>query len=339
MQIRDYMQKISKYRAHIMGFCILDVLIGHSGMIFRSGPISYLTSLLWVIDIFFFMTGLGAYYSLNKNPEVLPFYKRRFMRVYPYYLPAAIIYFIPLFVLYTNADTLFMRIQELLGSVFLVGWVSANLDNQFNWYIHALMVFYLASPLLVFLVKSFEGSTKKLIMLLAFFCVTQICFIGSGFLVAYSRTIAFVMGIIAADCAVRGKNFRLNVPIMLALWVVGNLIAYYAQAMPTELGMHYGILWYPGLLVIPGMMLILSWIFEFCSRYKALNWVSRLFSLLGEHSLEIYIFNILIYDVLARCLVEIENNWLWLALAIAIGIAAIFYGKLITWLLNRKKTA
>lgn len=349
MLIKDYMAKIGKYRAHIMGFCILDVLIGHSDMVFRSGPMSYLLSLLWVIDIFFFMTGLGAYHSLSKNPQLLPFYKRRFMRVYPYYLPVIFIYCIPIFAYSIRfaPELLLRNTQEFMGNVFLVGWF-AGLDNQFNWYIQALMVFYLVAPPIVFLVKHFEGNGKKLALLLGFFCITQVCFLGSGFLVAYARTIAFMMGIIAADCAVRNKNFKLNVPIMLVLWVLGNGLAYYVQSLPSDLGAKYGISWYPGLIIIPGMMLILSWVFEFCSRYKALRWISSAFSVLGQYSLEIYIVNVLGYDLLARCGISrminnmgnhIISNLVWLVIAICLGIIAIQYGKLMHKLINKKKTA
>ena len=349
MLIKDYMAKIGKYRAHIMGFCILDVLIGHSDMIFRLGPLSYLTKLLWVIDIFFFMTGLGAYHSLSKNPSLLPFYKRRFMRVYPCYLPVILIYVIPIFVyaIRFSPELLLRNIQEFLGNLFLMGWF-AGLDNQFNWYIQALMVFYLVAPPMVLLVKHFEGSGKKLAGLLLFFCVTQVCFFGSGFLVAYARTIAFVMGIIAADLAVRNKNFKLNVPLMLILWVIGNGLAYYLHSMPTELGMKYGFSWYPGLIIIPGMMLILSWVFEFCSKHKALAWISSAFSVLGQYSLEIYIVNVLGYDLLARCGISLMINSLpnylirnavWFVIAIALGVISIIYGKFIHKLLARKKTA
>ena len=349
MLIKDYMAKIGKYRAHIMGFCILDVLIGHSDMIFRSGPMSYLLSLLWVIDIFFFMTGLGAYHSLSKNSQLLPFYKRRFMRVYPYYLPVIFIYAIPIFVysLRFAPEALLQNIQQFMGNVFLVGWF-AGLDNQFNWYIQALMVFYLVAPPMVLLVKHFEGSGKKLALLLGFFCITQVCFFGSDFLVAYARTIAFVMGIIAADCAVRNKNFKLNVPLMLVLWVIGNALAYFVQSLPDDLGAKYGFSWYPGLIIIPGMMLILSWVFEFCSKHKALGWISTVFSVLGQYSLEIYIVNVLGYDLLARCGISrmingmpnyIVRNLVWLAIAMALGVISIAYGKMMHKLINKKKTA
>lgn len=328
MQIKEYMGIVGKYRSHIMGFCILDVLIGHSGMVFRSGPLSYLISLLWVIDIFFFMTGMGAYHSLKKDERLLPFYKRRFSRIYPAYLPVIILYFIPIFVFYTNRENLLLRLQQFFGNLSLMGWIN-GMDNQFNWYIQALMIFYFAAPALFLLVRSYQGSGKKAALLLGFFCLTQISFIGSGLLVAYARVIAFVLGIIAADWADRAKSFRLNVPVMLVLWVLGNLLAYYCQSLPSEIGMHYGLSWYPGLLIIPGMMLILAWIFHFCSRYKALAWLNSFFSLLGEYSLEIYIVNVLIYDVLVRCGINIHNNLVWLAVAAVIGVLSIAYGKLV----------
>lgn len=326
MLIRDYMDKISRYRSHIMGLCIFAVIIYHANLSFASGPLGYLFNPLWEVDIFFFLTGMGAYYSLSKKSEALPFYKRRLSRIYPSYLPVIFIYFIPIFVLYTGWDSLALRIQELLGNVLMLGWLG-GLDNQFNWYVQALMIFYLAAPPIFMLVKGFEGDGRRALYLLGFFVVSQLCFMGSGLLIAYSRSIAFVLGLVAADWAGRGKAFRLSVPLMLILFVLGHGISYYTMAMPVELGMRFGLCWYPALLILPGTLYILSLVFAFCEKLKALGWVNRFFAALGRYSLEAYLVNVLVYDIRARLNIEIESNLIWFALIIAICPLSLMYGK------------
>ena len=327
MLIRDYMDKVSRWRSPIMGFCILSVIFVHSKIAFQSGPLSYALNKLWMIDMFFFITGMSVYRSLKKDERILPFYKRRFMRIYPRYLPIIIIYFIPLFALYTDGSNLALRLRELLGNVIMLGWIN-GMDNQFNWYLQSLLFFYLFSPALFLAVRQAQGRAKPLLLLLGFACVSQLCFIGSGTLVAYSRAIAFVMGIVAEDLADRGAKVRINIPLLLVLWMIGNLLAYYALAMPLEKSMYYGFCWYPGVLVTPGMLLICCWVFELCGKLRPLRWVNSVFGLLGRYSLEGYLVNVLVYDLIDRLRIPVQGNLQWFILAVLICPLSVLYGRL-----------
>lgn len=327
MLIRDYMDRVSRWRSHILGFCILGVIVYHANLGFISGPLSYVFNPLWEVDIFFFLTGMGAYYSLRKDSDALAFYKRRISRIYPRYLPVILLYFVPIFILYTGKTDVLTRIQELLGNVLMLGWLG-GLDNQFNWYVQALMIFYLAAPALFMLIKGFEGSGKKLALLLAFFALSQFCFMGSGLLIAYSRSIAFVLGLAAADWAARGREFRLNLPLILLVFVIGHGISYYTMAMPVELGMRYGLCWYPALLILPGTLYILCLVFSACERVKLLAPLNSFFALLGRYSLEAYLINVLVYDLRSRLGIELDSNLEWFILIIAICPLSILYGKL-----------
>ena len=51
MRIRDYMTRVSRWRGHIMGFCILCILFFHSGVRLRE-PWNYFVNLLWGVDIY-----------------------------------------------------------------------------------------------------------------------------------------------------------------------------------------------------------------------------------------------------------------------------------------------
>lgn len=335
MLIRDYMDRVSRYRSQILGFCILGVIVYHANLGFRSGPLSYVLNPLWEVDIFFFLTGMGAYYSLLKNDDPMAFYKRRISRIYPPYLPVILLYFVPILVLYTGKANVLTRIQEFLGNILMLGWIG-GLDNQFNWYVQALMIFYLLSPPLFLLVRGFEGSGRKLAALLAFLIVSQVCFMGSGLLIAYSRSIAFALGLAAADWAVRGREFRLNIPLMLLVFVLGHGISYYTMAMPVELGMRYGLCWYPALLILPGTLWLLSLFFSLCEKVKALAWFNSFFALMGRYSLEAYLINVLVYDVRSRLRIEIDSNFEWFAIIIAICPLSILYGKLMDKVQSRK---
>ena len=51
MLIKDYMAKIGKYRAHIMGFCILDVLIESIESIHNAGDAALSETAVALIDV------------------------------------------------------------------------------------------------------------------------------------------------------------------------------------------------------------------------------------------------------------------------------------------------
>jgi len=337
MQIRDYMDRISRYRSHIMGFCILSVTFIHAQIVSLSGPLNYMMNKLWVVDIFFFITGMSVYRSLKRDERLIPFYKRRLTRIYPSYLPIILVYFIPIFALYTSKENLVMSIQEFLGNIFMIGWVG-GLNNQFNWYPQSLMIFYLMSPPLYMLVRHLDGNRWKILGLLGFFCISQICFFGSGMMVAYSRSVSFILGLVAEDFASSRRSLKLNIPVMLIVWIIGNALCYYTLNMPMEISMYYGICWHPGVLVVPGMMLILCWIYALCEKYAALRWINRVFSLLGEYSLEILLGNVLVCDLFVRLGIKVDENWMWIAVIVGVCIVFILYGKLIKRLLAGRKT-
>lgn len=74
-----------------MGVAILFIMLFHSGIvlkdgtmfrIFRNGDIG--------VEMFAVLSAIGVFSSLKKNPSVIQFYKRRFLRIVPTYLLVAI---------------------------------------------------------------------------------------------------------------------------------------------------------------------------------------------------------------------------------------------------------
>lgn len=329
MYIKDYMSLISKYRGPIMGICIAEVLFGHGGIVLP-GPLNYLTKLIWVIDIFFFFTGLGVYHSMKKDGEIIPFYKRRFMRIYPYYFPVIVLYFLGQIVCFHADMNAFQAAREFIGNAFMVGWIN-DMDRQFNWYPQAVFFAYLIAPVLYIAVKHFNGSPKKLLLLLGFFIITQPCFFAKNELVGYSRAISFVLGIIAADLADRDVKFRINVPLTLVIAVLGLGVCYWVQGLPLEISWPYGLSWYPGIPVIPGAMLVCCWFFRLCDRVKFLAWVTKLFGVLGAASFEIFIMQRLLYGYIDDFKIPVNGNLQWVISAIGIAIIALGY----SWLVKK----
>ena len=333
MRIRDYMTRVSRWRGHIMGFCILCILFFHSGVRLRE-PWNYFVNLLWGVDIFFFCTGMGVHRSLMKNGDTLAFYKRRAARIYPAYLPVVLLFFAPVLVRAIAAGEILPALGELWGNVLMLGWVN-QMDNQFNWYPQVIALFYLAAPAAWLAVRCADG--KRLAALFAFFIVSQPCFFNSHFLIAWSRVPYFMMGLIAAELSERDADFKLNIPVLALLFIAGNALMYYGQRFPTEILWGYGLSWYPGLLIVPGALLLLPWAFALIARVKWLGWLNALFALLGKWSFEIFLVHLLLFGYMNELGLEMRGNLAWLA-AIAVSVVlSVVYGKLVERVRKRKQ--
>ena len=73
-----------KYRAEIMGFATLLVMMSHVTNLFNEMPrkiylITYRGNI--GVDIFLFLSGIGMIYSLTKNYKIKEFYKKRIVRI------------------------------------------------------------------------------------------------------------------------------------------------------------------------------------------------------------------------------------------------------------------
>lgn len=47
-------------------------------------------------------------------------------------------------------------VQDFLGNIIMLGWIN-GLENQFNWYIQALLWFYFIAPFFYAIVKKIIG--------------------------------------------------------------------------------------------------------------------------------------------------------------------------------------
>ncbi len=326
IRIKDYMALISKYRTPIMGLAIINVLFGHSGMTLW-GPFEYLVNSVWLIDIFFFFSGLGAYHSLSKNDNVLDFYIRRVKRIYPAYLPAVLAYMLVIARIVISDGGVSMLIKETLGNALMLGWIS-GMKHQFNWYPQAIMLVYLMTPAIFFLIRRFDGDKKKLLLLLGYFVLGQVCFLGTTYLIAVSRIINFLLGMLAADAAKRDADIKLNIPLLLLSAVVGHLLICLGLSAGPDAVWALGTSWYPAIIAIPGTMYVFCKFFEFVESKKHLGWFMWIHNITGRYSFEIFMAHIVIYELIS--IVGINNDSKLFLTIKAVGTCAvsIFYGKL-----------
>ena len=139
------MSKISDIRTYLMGVAILAVMVFHTSDIFivpwylepiqRTGYLG--------VDIFFFVSAYGLYYSMQKPTSLKEWYLRRLKRILPTF------WLISIAMGLVKGWNLYEHLREEIFFGFLLPWT--NRDVYYDvifWYIPAALLFYLLFPLL-----------------------------------------------------------------------------------------------------------------------------------------------------------------------------------------------
>lgn len=318
------MNQLLRYRNVWLGTAMAWIMLAHSGFGHPSAVFAYLK--LWGyggVDICLFASGLGCYFSLEKDPDILRFQKRRLRRLAPAYL----CFLFPwlLWKLATSDFPARAVVGNLLGIQHLTG-----MGNSFNWYISALVLFYLAAPYLKAYADRGEGAGWQLRMI-GFLLLLSVPFWKNyEYIVVLARLPVFYLGMALgkqckADRELDGKGISLCLGGMAA----GFGLLYLAQQNLEQLLWTHGLYWYPFLLITPGLCLMIHLAATFCEKRKALRWINRGFEIIGKYSFEIYLIHIPLYEELhglfAQWKLPYDNNLLWLCTlpVVAIGCVAL----------------
>ncbi len=131
---------ISKNRKYLFGIACIFILFFHSRFAVGQDTTFYLIkkNFQFGVDIFLFLSGIGLYYSYSKNHNLKEFYKKRFLRIIPIYLPICLIWF-------AFYDKVMGRgLLDYFADVTLISFFTEN--NIVEWFIVVILIFYLLFP-------------------------------------------------------------------------------------------------------------------------------------------------------------------------------------------------
>ena len=75
---------ISRYRSELMGWSILWIMMLHFTFN-QIKPLGFIAQYGFAgVDIFIFVSGFGLFFSLDKNDDLITFYRKRLLRIFPY---------------------------------------------------------------------------------------------------------------------------------------------------------------------------------------------------------------------------------------------------------------
>lgn len=267
-----------------MGFAILFIMLFH----FESHNPFFHSQFFIIGDIgvecFLLLSGLGNYYSLSRTEgqSVWQFYKRKLLRI----LPAFWIMIIPisLFQYMQHGISLTMFLTRILGlSAF-------NEGARGYWYITALLICYIISPLLYRIFK--KSNIKDIIVVLLSFILCYLLSFLIGVEILFRRLPVFILGMYVGKLCFN-KNPSVNVSLVLIISILLFACTQYYRINSSSDSPIYRLL--SNVLSLPLIMSIAYFI-----SIPVMKYVRILFNFMGKISLELYLVHIFIMRYISQ---------------------------------------
>ena len=320
-----------KYRQAWLGIALLWVMFFHCP--FEFGPLNYLRRIGYGgVDICLFASGIGCFYSLSSEPNIIHFMKRRVKRLVPTYIIFIIAW---LFWQYTIGD---FNLQMALGNLLALQNLTGH-GNAFNWYISAIFVLYILAP--YFKIVAQQASTTRKIAFLLFLIISSIPFWNAGtYLITITRFPVFYIGMLFADLCNKNKQIeKIHVICMITTFLLGIGFLLFSFAFAYDYMWGYGLYWYPFILIAPPLCMIISFVCMVLEKAKLTKPMVTFLHLCGNYSFELYLIHIPLFDIIPmiieKCNLSNCVYWVWGAMCIVCLPVGCFMLRYLATLLSR----
>lgn len=306
---------ISTYRAELMGWAIVWIMMLHFTFN-QIKPLGFIAQYGFAgVEVFMFVSGFGLFFSLEKNPHLLSFYKKRVLRIFPTYYLLGIVASIILF--HDN-------IIEYLFRYTTIGFWTGGIF--WEWYVPSIIALYISAPLIKRMIDkrlfTIIATLSIIILTLSFYLVANEKFSPREphFFLLY-RIPTFIFGMI---CAYWMKN-HVSARSLYAIILIG--IPCFALLFPH----HHEIYNYKYLSLVFLLPLFVICFIILTKYTKALNPV---IATIGNASLEIYLIQGIFFHAILTQLIIIPPLWHDTA-SIALIIVSSVLGILAHWLIDK----
>ena len=249
-------QTIFKYRKNIMAAAIVMILMYHTKGAWPEIALKKAAGYFYGgVDLFFFASGIGCFFSYNRSRDAAAFLHRRAARILPVYLPFALCW------IAVEALGGGIGFSTALANLFGVhGFL--DIAPSFNWYVSGMWLSYLLAPFLVPLAARCDRRFKALGMVLALLLFSCAFWGDTQWIIIVTRLPIFFVGMLfAAESQRREALSKAELALLLALVPVGAAILWESPKFFPDLVWSHGLAWYPILLIAPGLCLGLCVVF------------------------------------------------------------------------------
>lgn len=287
-----------------MALAIVGVLFSHLNADFGWFPFNRLAVLGYGgVDIFFFLSGFGLFYSYRRDPSSRRFYRKRLGRIFPAFI---VVVLIEEYARRGGFEPVrFLQLSSTLGYWFPHSWGW----HYEAWFVSAILALYLVFPLFY---KSMirwpwasvlGGILIGLCLVGAYTYTFVVVYPGkwNGLILFFARIPVFFLGVAFARLSMIDRK----IPLMRSrVWsvalVVVAIVGFVVLDVLFSTVNHgllkaWGLLYFPFVAIVPGLCLSLGMALE-----RIPCWVERMLSMLGSITLEAYLLMGCIYSFKPR---------------------------------------
>lgn len=293
---------ISSYRTPLMGLAALMIYVFHQWehqwvrVTYGHEMIDFIINFVqriafYGVDIFFFLSGIGLIYAIEKH-SLLEFYTRRLERVYlPFLLSViarAVIFgwgFIELARKLTFYDSFFVSITSIL------------------WFVPAIICFYLLFPAFYQLFKRFDKKAAYMLCLLLLWLLVAAGlkeYIRGDFYSVINRIPIFLLGAFFG-WFIREQDCRFGIfhaLVLLACFALGLCLSYLTSYRDLFLLVPISNCCVPTFLLTVPTVFFAAEIFSLLDKTRFGAYIVKIFSFFGKISLELYCMHEFLDDVI-----------------------------------------
>ena len=277
-------ETLFRYRKQCMTAAIVLILLNHMKASWPESPAKIAASFFYGgVDLFFFLSGVGCFFSWRRDRDPAAFLRRRALRILPSYLPLILVWI----AVQAAGDGIgpTAALAELLG---VHGFL--KLEPSFNWYVSGMWLSYLLTPWLAALAERCDTKPRAFAGLAGLLLLSAAFWYDYELVIMLTRLPVFFAGMLfAAESARREALTRTETALLLALIPVGAVLLWeFAKYWPDRLW-NCGLHWYPFLLIAPGACLAIAAAASALERFRAGRALNRAAGFVGGYTFEIYL--------------------------------------------------
>lgn len=277
-------QTIFKYRKNMMAAAIVMILLYHTKGAWPEIALKRIAGYFYGgVDLFFFASGIGCYFSYCRDRDAAAFFRRRCARILPVYVPFALCW------IAVEALGAGISFSAALANLFGVhGFL--DIAPSFNWYVSGMWLSYLLAPFLAPLAERCDNRVKAIWAVLALLLFSCAFWGDTQLIIIVTRLPVFFAGMLfAAESERREALTKAELALLLALIPVGAAILWESPKFFADLVWSHGLAWYPMLLIAPGLCVAVAAVSAWLDRFAAGRGINKVLGFLGGITFEIYL--------------------------------------------------
>ena len=277
-------ETLFRFRKQCMTAAIILILLNHMKSAWPDGLVKTVASFFYGgVDLFFFLSGIGCFFSWRRDRDPAAFLRRRALRILPSYLP-----FILVWIGLQAAEGGIAPTAALANLLGVHGFVKT--EPSFNWYVSGMWLSYLLTPWLAALTERCDTRPRRAAALAGLLLLSAAFWGDRELIILVTRLPVFFAGMLfAAESVRRDALTRTETTLLLALIPVGAVLLWeFAKYWPDQLW-NRGLHWYPFLLIAPGACLAVAAAASALERSRVGRAIDRAAGVVGGFTFEIYL--------------------------------------------------